>query len=324
MVKRLLIIRLGAIGDVIMTTALLPKLREKYPEHKIYYLTDKLTTCLIEDNPYINEVLIFQETRRFIEYLKWLNFDVIINLQNRLSMTLIVEYLNPREVMGFYGGVDNNVYVTNKASKELLDMFSYGRGKHKKTFFEVYCDIVGVDKKNIKPFIKVEPKKKHKNIRIGIMPGSNWPAKRWGHENFSELTDRLYKKDSKYEVAIIGDTSDSIITNQIIKRCKIKKPKNLTGKYGLRELIHIINNLDVLVTHDTGPAFIATALDVPLVQIFGPTNPQWSGTKDSIKPKINCKGCFKYYCHHQSCMKEIKPEIVCEAIIKKLKGDKNR
>lgn len=116
----------------------------------------------------------------------------------------------------------------------------------------------------------LEPPQPAENLIVGLIAGSeNNPEKRWPVRHWCELIDRL---PAKAQVVLFGTATDRAITNEIAARCQ-RPVENLAGRTDLAEYCAALKRCTVLVTNDTGGMHLANALGVPLVALFGPTNP---------------------------------------------------
>ncbi|MCK5505230.1 MAG: glycosyltransferase family 9 protein, partial [Thermodesulfovibrionia bacterium] len=165
---------------------------------------------------------------------------------------------------------------------------------------------------------KIQIKKIIGNIKeyLVIVPSARWASKRWPAENFAQLIKKLSipciitgsKGDKKRVQKIIGllskKTSDKII--------------DLCGKTDLKELAALLAGAKAVVTNDTGPMHIAAALNVPVVAIFGPTDPvktgpyKWQTNRKLkvIKADVPCSPCRKKQCRELICMNKLDVDTV--------------
>ncbi|MFM1852522.1 MAG: hypothetical protein RIS54_2206 [Verrucomicrobiota bacterium] len=108
------------------------------------------------------------------------------------------------------------------------------------------------------------------SLVVGLIAGSeNNPEKRWPVPHWCELIDRL---PANAKVVLFGTATDRAITDEIAARCG-RQVDNLAGRTNLREYCDALQRCTVLVTNDTGGMHLANALGVPLIALFGPTNP---------------------------------------------------
>ena len=159
-------------------------------------------------------------------------------------------------------------------------------------------------------------------INIGINPGSTYgPAKRWLPERFAGVGKRLVN-EHKARILLFGQGEEKHLSDFIAGRIG-ENCLNLAGKTTLARLAALLERCDLLLTNDTGPMHIAAALGVPVVAVFGPTDPRTTapaGEKHIIVRKpVACSPCLKRKCptDHQ-CMKAISVEDVFNAVLKLL------
>jgi heptosyltransferase-2 len=127
-----------------------------------------------------------------------------------------------------------------------------------------------------------------------------------------------------YEILILGGPGEENIAadiEQYLIKKNVKNYTNLAAKTSVSELISEINNLDLLITGDSGPMHIAAAFNVPTISIFGPTKDnetsQWMNEKSVVvKKNLECQPCMKRTCplNHHNCMKLIEAAEVLKAI----------
>lgn len=149
---------------------------------------------------------------------------------------------------------------------------------------------------------------------IALCPGStNSRAKRWPTDRYAKLADLLIT-DLNAEVLLIGSKAEAPVSEevqqQMQKRCTL-----LTGETNLEELVALLSVVDLLITNDTGPAHIASALNRPTLVIFGPTNPlttrPFSETGEIVREPPDCAPCMLRDCPiDHRCMTAISPEQV--------------
>ena len=144
---------------------------------------------------------------------------------------------------------------------------------------------------------------------VGVSPGAIYgPAKRWFPERFAALCDRLQESSGACMV-ILGGPDDAAIGDQMSRFMKIP-PINLCGKTTLRQAVSVIDRCHLFITNDSGLMHVAAALNIPLVAIFGSTNPVTTGPSSSksriVRVPMDCSPCLKTSCpEDHRCMEEI-------------------
>lgn len=159
---------------------------------------------------------------------------------------------------------------------------------------------------------------------FGLNPGAEYgPAKRWPAPRFIAAAKEIHKRTNCYWV-VLGGKGDILLANEIQSAIGVQCAVTLAGQTSLRELFAVIKQCRVLLTNDTGPMHIATALGTPVVVPFGSTSPELTGpilTPDSkhqlIKSDALCSPCFLRQCPIDfRCMNGITVERVVEAVVK--------
>ena len=218
---------------------------------------------------------------------------------------------------------------------QFFKVFFYFRtGNH--LLFNYYLDLIhSLGLKISPPMISLplteEEKESAKEFLLSLSIGLNRPlvvlnpgaaygqAKRWPLEKFAELAKKL-QKTKKADILIVGSSHEDQLCESIVSLMP-EKPRNLAGKTSLRMLAAIISYSDLFVTNDSGPMHMANALKIPVVAIFGPTDPKITGPFQEpsvvIKKDPPCWPCSYRECpFDHRCMMDIEPEEVYQASLK--------
>jgi heptosyltransferase-2 len=151
---------------------------------------------------------------------------------------------------------------------------------------------------------------------IALCPGSiNSRAKRWPAQRYAALADRLIDELGA-TVLLVGSAGEAEVALEVSRQMR-HEPVMLTGQTNLAELIAVLSLVDLLVTNDTGPAHIASALGRPTLVIFGPTNPlttrPFSPYGEIVREPPDCAPCMLRDCPiDHRCMTAITPDAVFE------------
>jgi lipopolysaccharide heptosyltransferase II len=164
--------------------------------------------------------------------------------------------------------------------------------------------------------------------RLGLLPedkmvtiaaGAKSHIKRWMISGFIRLCERL-SKEYTLKILLVGDDNDRA-TNKMIADKGIKNVYDITGQTNIRELAYLISLCRVLVTNDSAPMHVASAVNTPTVAIFGPTDPAKYGPlaarSITIRKDLRCSPCQKALCKFNlECMSSISSEEVVDAVSK--------
>jgi heptosyltransferase-2 len=145
-------------------------------------------------------------------------------------------------------------------------------------------------------------------IIIGINPGAAYgSAKCWLPDRFQKLTQMLLE-DSRISIVYFGDKAGTPLVDSICNQLP-DRVINLAGQTTLRELIALIGACDIFLTNDSGPMHIASALNIPLLALFGSTNDTTTGPYlggKVIHKHVECSPCYLRTCPVDfRCMKKI-------------------
>ncbi len=165
---------------------------------------------------------------------------------------------------------------------------------------------------------------------VGMNPGSVYgSAKRWLSERFAELGDQLveqiqrsHPEFSSVRCVLIGAKGEESLGMEIANRMR-SHPIVLSGKTTIRELMGVLRCCAMLVTNDTGPMHIAHALGVPVVAIFGSTDPEATGLLGGehciIQEQVRCSPCLLRSCPiDHRCMTQISTDQIVVAIMERM------
>ena len=276
---KILIIHTAFIGDIVLSTPLIQKLKDLYPKSKIDYLTLPTNQSVLYNNPNLNEIILYDKKGKdkgikgFLKVLKILKqkkYDYAVIPHRFIKSILLAKLAKIPDIVGFDVATGSS----------LLDKkVHYDMKKHE---VERLLNLVGYEGKKIpvriypakENFVKIEKmltisgytgKKEQKLILVA--PGSQRPEKMWPIEKYREVIQKL-KKNENYFIGITGSKSEKELP------LNFEKDKNVIdfrGEISLVEFGALISKADVVVGNDSSPIHIASGFEKPFViGIFGP------------------------------------------------------
>lgn len=342
--KKILIVRLSAIGDVVHSTPILHCLRKKFPDAFIAWAVEDNASDILINNPLIDEVFVFPKRKwkkrgfniknlfEFISIIKKIrkeNFDIAIDLQE-LFKSGIITFLSGAKRRIAHSGTREFASIFVNEKLQAHDNFD----PHK-LIIERYLEpaaYLGAPVDEIKftlPPVNEETKiyidgllentDKNKEIVI-FSPSTIWTSKHWTEEYWAELLDKLAPE---YNVIFTGTEKDKELIERITSKSATSDYLSLAGKTNLFQLIELFNRAKYLIAPDTGPAHIANATQVPsIIMIFGSTGfkrtPPFGEKHRALSAELTCQPCFKRKCpktaNYMECMKKITPDKIIEFI----------
>ncbi len=326
-IKKLLIIRLSSLGDILLTTPLLRSIKKEYPSAQIDFLIRNAYKECVEHNPYISELLIYtndKDTQKGLAQ-KLINseYDFVIDLQNNLRSKKLT------------GSFKCPVYRFSKRSIEkfLLVNFKINLLKDAPSIPERYAKSFPgfeLDNEGLEIFLPKEfstSEKKEDRI-IGFCPGSRHFTKMWPKEFYIELGRKLTEKG--YAVHLIGGQSDIDICKEI--SFAIHGAVDLSNQNNLYLTAAEIKKCSAVVCNDSGLMHLACAVKTPVLVFFGSTVKEFGFAPYKNKNLIlennslSCRPCShigrnKCPKRHFNCMNDITPQLACEKLEELLSYD---
>jgi lipopolysaccharide heptosyltransferase II len=332
--KKILVIKVGALGDLILAVPSLRMMRKKFPTAHVSLLVDSSLSPIVSPCPYLNEVIPFDRRKahswvwlaRFGKRLRREAFDLSIDFQNTKRTHLLAFLAGIPERYGFrrglWGGLLTHPDLTyaqpDSPVRHQFRVLSRLGIKQLDEKLELWSDPES-DERVENRLRENGVSSEAKIVGLAVGSGVRWPTKRWPIEYFQALSDQLVK-ELGCQVVLIGSHEDQILGEQFA-RGRANSILNFVGKTSLTELVSLIKRFDVLVTGDTAPLHVACALGVRTVALFGPTDPRRhveSGNGTTVLMRhLPCQPCYKGTCHYSenlACLKRIEVKEVFEAV----------
>jgi len=339
--KKILIVRLDRIGDVLLSTPVIKALRDRYPESHIAFMVRPYAREVVEGNPCLNEVIVYDKdgchrgffgTAIFINELRRKKFDLAIVLHPTLRSHIIT----------FFSGIPERIGYDRKGgwllSKRLPHTKQFGL-KHERDYaldMVKYLGIKPKDKDLCMPLNKESEKRmgevfningiKSSDIVVALNPGASCPSKRWSPERFAALGDSLIR-DYGARVIIVSGQTDRALGNKVASAMK-ERAINLAGDTTVSDVASILRRSNLFISNDSGPVHIACAVGIPVIAIFGRRDrglspERWgpTGERDIIFHKdMGCDPCLAHKCQKGfKCLEAITVEEVIAGAGKILK-----
>ncbi|MGA1845197.1 MAG: lipopolysaccharide heptosyltransferase I [bacterium] len=342
---RILIVKMSSLGDVIHCLPCLEALRKGFPGAQIDWVVEEQNAGILEGHPHIDRLIILSRKswikapwrirkvssgiKGFLGTLRQREYDMVIDFQGLFRSGLIVGLSRGKRKIGFDRVREKaNIFYNEHVRLTTLDQHAVTR----------YLEIpryLGVDVDEPQFFLPVSEKEvdsanklleeigfnanKNKKI-IYINPNARWSSKIWPWEHFRELIRAL--SDNGYHVLLIGGPGDREPMERAFQGLG-DRVYNLAGRTSLKSLAVLFRRGRCLVTNDSGPMHLAVAVGLPVIALFGPSNPlrtgpfgwQGEGARSRVlSAPVACAPCYKRLCIHQDCLKGIMPCQVEQAL----------
>jgi lipopolysaccharide heptosyltransferase II len=336
--RKILVIKLGAIGDLILIVPSLRMLRTRFPEAFISLLVDKKIAPIVSNLPYVNEIVPIDRKKfpnlfyllKLAKKIRKDEFDVSIDFQNSKWTHLLAfvsgiqqRYGFERGKLGFLLNRPDHTFDAREAPvKHQFRILSKLGVRELDERLELWPD---PESENKMGRILDDFKKDSSTRLVGLVVGSspNWPTKRWPIDNFKRLAERL-SRDCGAQIVLIGSPED-IRLGEGFESGREKEILNLLGKTSHRDLISLFKRLSAVVTGDTAPLHVAAAMQTRIVALFGPTDPKrHMPTRDGatvLCRALPCEPCYSGTCRIKdklACLTQISVQEVFEAVQRQL------
>lgn len=316
--RRLLIIKLGAVGDVIRTTPLLHVLRG--PGVHITWLTD---TPDVLPSRWIDRIL--KLTPATLAFLQAARFDALYNLDKDLEAIALCRLVQAREKYGFTMDDAVCVPVDDRARpKWLTGIFDDLNRLNTLSYPQEIFAISGLEFKGEKYIVELDDTPPFSLdlprplVGLNTGAGARWPSRLWSFDHWTQLTQMLLAHG--LGVLLLGGPDEDEKNRALVAATGAA----YLGTFPLKRFFHLVNAVDVLVTGVTMALHIGIGLEKRIVlmnAIFNRHEFELYGLGRIIEPDVDCLGCFKPVCE-KDCINKILPQEMFEAVLAEAKNAK--
>ena len=329
--RRALIVKPSALGDVVHGLPVATLLKRRWPGCRLDWVVSRPFAPLVEAHPAVDAAVVFDRLRgasparkaaaaaALARSLRGGGYDLVIDLQGLFRSAWIarqtragvrVGFARPREWAGW--GYTHRVPVRPGArhaverNLDAAEALGLGRSPVEFGLATTPADESAADALLAplagRPF-------------AALLPGTNWPTKRWPAARFAELARRLPT------ACVVAGAADAEPMRQAFAGVQ---HLDLIGRTGVRELVAVLRRAALVVSNDSGPMHLAAALGRPLVATFGPTDPRRTGPFGAmggvVRLDLPCAGCLSRACSHRTCLEGLPVEPVLDRCLRRLRG----
>ncbi len=341
-IKKILIVRLSALGDTIHTLPLLAALREKFPDAQTDWIVEDKAEKFVTGNPLLDNVYVlrkknstplefFKEFVLIIKKIRKEKYDIVMDTQQLFKSAVIMGLSSGKRKIALDGGREFSYLFANEIIKTNRKPFDINYHVVRRNLeIASYLGAETAEIKFIIPDLSNEVSPETKNVinnldknkkTIVIAPATTWENKHWNIQGWIDVINE-FKDDCN--IIITASEKERELTQKIVSCCPCVT--DLTGKTTLADLVYIYSNVNLVVSPDSGSAHIAWAVSKPaVVTLFfatssGRTAP-FGNKYISISADCPCSPCMKKHCKLKTrknrCIETIKFEYVVN-IMKKV------
>lgn len=336
--KRILIINIFGIGDVLFTTPLISSLKTAFPDVFIGFVCNKRAVDVLKNNPKIDRIFLYErddyrdcykaskmlflrQIIGFCEEIRKEKFNAVLDLS-------INRYFN---FLTWYVGIKHRIGFNYKNRSFLLTRKIPIDGCGENHVIERYLGLlkefgVSAVHKELEVFPSSQDETFSKSLleRCGVKPGdkvvalipgggASWGKnavhKRWPAEKYAQLADKIIEKFSA-KVILLGDTFEQELCRKV-EGCMHQKAIELSGKTTVLQLAALLKQCRCVIVNDGGPLHVAVAAKAKTVSIFGPVDENMYGPYPQnghliVTKDIACRPCYRHFrqadCEHHNCL----------------------
>ncbi len=327
---RVLIWKLSALGDVILSTPSLRAIRRHFPKSRVTLVVGRSAYEAVARCPYLDDLIIFDPARKdrgpfrqaaFVRRLRADAFDVSIDLQNSRTTHWLAWRSGIPVRIGYRRRLRWLLNRGVRLPKVMLAPVAHQHYLLRQAGLLTDGDAlelwpVAADEAQADRLLAAAPR----GLRlVGVHPGGSgrWQTKRWDLERWAQLCDALAAQ--QVQVVVTGGPEERPL-GEALRRMTRTAPLILIGQTSLMELACVIKRCRVFLAHDSSSLHVAAAVGTPTVALFGPTDPRRhlppSFTGQVIKKDVFCSPCYSPRCRTvtHACMQRISVDEVQAAV----------
>ena len=298
-VRKILVVTLSNLGDVVLTTPVLESLVRAFPKARLDVAVGKNAAVVLEGHPCIRRVILLEKKISFLKKMEFLQkirrerYDLIVDLR-----------YSPIGLLG--GSTYRNAYFRyhRKTRHRALKHLRALRG----IAAVATSGLSFLERRDLSTNLLTTEDDSKRNI-VTAAVGSKSDLKKWPAESYAALLDRLALQDH-CRIVLVGDAADAKDAAKIKSLMRFKEVEDFCGRVNFVEWCGLLKRSSMVLTNDSASLHIADILRVPTLAFFGPTDPRRYGPRSpgsrALRLPLFCSPCEKAQCRFQhECMTQL-------------------
>ncbi len=337
MTDRFLIVRLGALGDVVHAIPVAAALRRAFPSARIDWLVSAKHRAILDLVPVVDRRLVINDFLADVRELRRARYDAAIDLQGLIKSAVLARSSGARRVIGFASR-----YAREPLARLFYtDTYDPGRGgmydpRETRHIVEINLGLLeSLGVRVAPPEFPIDPVDSEAARWTGeqtggryalLNPGAAWPNKRWPPARLAEVAVDLRERHGLTSVVLWGPGEDALAAEVVAGAAGAAV---LSPRTAIADIVALARGAALMVSGDTGPTHIAAALGTPIVGIYGPTRPSRNGPISARDLTVSRDAVCQ--CHHlrrcrldRMCLLDIEADEVIAAVDRRLAAEPNR
>lgn len=294
-IKKILVISLSNIGDIILTFPVIDILRRDFPSAAIDLIIGPKGESLVKGNPSFRKIYLYNKKESGWALFQWMrelareHYDLAVDLRNTAIPFLIFAKHKTPVMFRRPGGI----HMRQQHLLRLKTVHDFLQESRERFSLNISAEDKKIAEQQFSLSSPVAGAGFHDLKFIVFAPGSRAENKRWHSRGFAQLADALAERYLVKPV-FVGDENDVKVVKKIT--AMMKSPAvDLSGHLTLTQLASVMSRASLAVVNDSAPLHLASYLDIPVVALFGPTDPQkygpWSSRSFIVRRNEACLAC---------------------------------
>ncbi len=329
---KFLLVRLGALGDIVHALPAAAALRERYPDAQVDWLVDIRHAAVLDLVPVISRRVVVDSRRwgasfRAVRALRRERYDAAVDLQGLVKSAAFARMSGAARVIGFarahlrepiaagfYSEACDPGDATHVIDKNMSVLTLFGIAERRRQF-----PIAVPESVTCEPVVERVRRAGLRGYTL-INPGAAWPNKRWPPARFGEIASLLSERHRLLPVVLWGPGEQALAAGVVEASNGIAM---VAAPTGIGDLLALARGARLMVSGDTGPLHLAAAVGTPVVALFGPTDPArngpWDASDISLSRFADCVCHYERRCRRsRGCIEDLTVEDVRAAIDRRL------
>ncbi|MGH2612631.1 MAG: glycosyltransferase family 9 protein, partial [Rhabdochlamydiaceae bacterium] len=318
-----LIVSTTGLGDTLLATPAIRALRETYPKAYIGCLTSFLGAEVLKDNPYLNELFVFNKVSSLLK--------LYFQLKKRKIGTALLFHTSQRAILPLCAVIGTSQRIGTAGLQKGLDSLltqpiPWAFSHEIERRLEIVRAAGAIPQTYELDFIIEETHRKAakelipEGFVVGLHPGAKDRFKQWPPSHFVKVAKKL-QQELQCAIVVTGSSTERQLVEALC--AEIGQAQAIIEP--LKVMAAVLEKLTLFITNDTGPLHLALSMNTPTIALFVPTNPAICGPYHNASAKViqaspTCSPCLKKKCHDPFCMRQIGPDVVIQAALEQLKA----
>ncbi|MBN1461156.1 MAG: glycosyltransferase family 9 protein [Armatimonadetes bacterium] len=332
--KRLLLVKLSSIGDVVQSLPVARSLRRRFPNAYLAWAVGPAAADVVAGHPDLDRVVIvggapgheaegldvvppLSAVGTLRRALRRYEFDTTLDLQGLFKSALVARLSGAPRRVGFRTLHEGTFLLNNRR------LVPNRRDVHAVDSYLDFAEVFGASREPVEFRIAISETDRevvdellagHEEL-AALIPGARWDSKMWPAERFAAVADTVAERFGLTSV-VTGASRDTELAARIASAAR-RPILDLTGRTTLKQAAELFRRCRVTIGNDTGPLYISSAVGTRTVALFGPSDAHRLGPYGEGHAKlvadVDCAPCRNRTCRTRTCMESITPEQVVEA-----------